>query len=159
MASVAIVTELPSRVRALVQRHQQRPRALDADVRVFVHPVAGHVTTYEDVGAHGTPLLCVHSPEVGSSSAEMRPVFDAFREQRPVIAVDLPGFGASDRAPERIDRAVYHDVLTDLSTRLLRRLGEPADVVALGRGAELAAAAARRNEELVRSLVLISPTG
>ena len=79
--------------------------------------------------------------------------------QRPVIAVDLPGFGGSQRVFSRIDRAVYHDVLADFFSKLVRQYGEPLDVVALSNGAELTAAAILRNEELVRSLVLIAPTG
>ncbi len=159
MATVTAITHLPERVRAFVQRRPAAPRAIDADVRSFVHPVAGRVTTYEDVTVEGTPLLLVHAPEIGASAADMKPIFDAFRDERPVVAVDLPGFGASERAPSRVDRAVYHDVMTELFERLLRRHAQAADVVALGLSSELVAAAARRNEELVRSIVLLSPTG
>ncbi|NUO51684.1 MAG: alpha/beta hydrolase [Polyangiaceae bacterium] len=142
-----------------MQRYVSLPKPIDAHTRTFDHPVAGRVTTYEAFGGPGTPLVLVHNLGVGASSAQLRPVFDAFRHERPVIAVDLPGFGGSQRVVSRIDRAVYHDVLSDLFTKLVRQYGEPVDVVALSNGAELAAAATLRNEELVRSLVLIAPTG
>jgi pimeloyl-ACP methyl ester carboxylesterase len=159
MARAVVASGVTARARALVQRYVSLPKPIDAHTRTFAHPVAGRVTTYEAFGGRGTPLVLVHGLGIGASSAQLRPVFDAFRNERPVIAVDLPGFGGSQRVVSRIDRAVYHDVLADFFTKLVRQYGEPVDVVALSNGAELAAAATLRNEELVRSLVLIAPTG
>ncbi|MEU3690720.1 alpha/beta fold hydrolase [Streptomyces narbonensis] len=53
--------------------------------------------TYERRGA-GEPLLLLHG--IGHHWQAWEPVLDILAGQREVIAVDLPGFGASDRLPE-----------------------------------------------------------
>jgi pimeloyl-ACP methyl ester carboxylesterase len=42
-------------------------------------------------------LLLVHSVNAAGCAAEMRPLFDPAHQTRPVLGIDLPGFGISDR--------------------------------------------------------------
>jgi pimeloyl-ACP methyl ester carboxylesterase len=88
----------------------------------------------------------------------MRPLFERFRGQRPVYALDLPGFGFSERSDRVYSPMLYTSALLDL-LEAIRERGEVADVVALSLGSEFAARAALRRPELVHSLALISPTG
>ena len=46
-----------------------------------------------------TPLVVVHSVNAAASAAEVRPVFERLRATRPVLALELPGFGMSQRGP------------------------------------------------------------
>jgi pimeloyl-ACP methyl ester carboxylesterase len=85
----------------------------------------------------------------------MWPLFAHYRSQRPVYALDLPGYGVSARS----DRTYSPELFTEAVLALLQRLDEPADVVALSLSSEFAARAARRAPDRVRSLTLISPTG
>jgi pimeloyl-ACP methyl ester carboxylesterase len=85
----------------------------------------------------------------------MKPLFEHYRQQRPVYAPDLPGFGQSDRADRSYSPEFYAEVI---SAFLDEVVGEAADVVALSTSAEFAARASLTQDK-VASLALISPTG
>jgi pimeloyl-ACP methyl ester carboxylesterase len=86
----------------------------------------------------------------------MSPIFDRLRRDRPVYALDLPGFGFSERSDRIYSPLLYQSALADF---LQNVVGKPADIVALSLSCEFAALTAVHNPELVRSLVMISPTG
>jgi pimeloyl-ACP methyl ester carboxylesterase len=86
----------------------------------------------------------------------MRPLFEHYRGQRPVYALDLPGFGCSDRSERRYTPQLYIDAIVDL---LRTVVGASADVIALSLGSEFAAAAAVEVADYIHSLTLISPSG
>ena len=100
------------------------------------------------------PGLHVRSVNAAASAYEMRPLFVHYRGARPIYAIDLPGYGQSDRAqvehtPESMAAAV---------SGALDEIG-PAHVVALSLGSEFVARAAIDHPDRVRSLTMISPTG
>jgi pimeloyl-ACP methyl ester carboxylesterase len=132
------------------------PEALAAPRREVRLPGVGLVSYYSAGPESGTPLLLVHSINAAPSAFEMRPLFDHYRGSRPVLAPDLPGFGFSERSDRRYAPELYVQALTGLLREVIR---EPVDLVALSLGAEFAAAAAQAVPELIRSLVLLSPTG
>ena len=124
--------------------------------------MAAYVSTpHPDSAAPGaTPLLLIHSVNAAASAAELRPVFEGAAATRPVMALELPGFGSSDRpavdyTPELMTQAVLSAVAA------WRRLGvdQPVDVLAVSLSCEFAARAALRQPEFFRSLSLVSPTG
>jgi pimeloyl-ACP methyl ester carboxylesterase len=89
----------------------------------------------------------------------MRPLFERYRGDRPVHALDLPGFGFSERGDRRYSPALYARAIADFLEQIGADRTDGADVVALSLGGELAARAAYERPALVRSLALISPTG
>ena len=108
----------------------------------------------------GPPVLLVHSVNAAASIAEMRPVFEHLARDHSVVALDLPGFGLSDRS----DRPYTARLMTDAVARAMdwvsaRHGGQAIDVVALSLGCEFAARAAVEQPGRVARLVLISPTG
>jgi pimeloyl-ACP methyl ester carboxylesterase len=105
----------------------------------------------------GRPVLFIHDLRATSSACEIRPLFECFRWRRPTYAIDLPGFGLSDRAVVPYSPALYAAVVAELGRKLRRRAA--IDLVALGRGAEVAARVVRDDRALARSLVLIEPSG
>ncbi|MBK8024861.1 MAG: alpha/beta fold hydrolase [Chloroflexi bacterium] len=132
--------------------------ALDAERVRFRDPVAGFLSYYADTAAEGRPLVLVHSINAAASAYEMKPIFDRFRGTRPIYALDLPGFGFSERA----DRVYTPELYAAAIHALLERVAtpeNPADVVALSLGSEFAARAALRGTGLIRTLTLISPSG
>ncbi len=133
------------------------PPAIDAERRTLRDAASGELTYYADVAAPGRPLVLLHSVNAAASAYEMRPLFERYRAERPVYALDLPGFGFS----ERTDRAYSPRLYADAVLALLRDVASAggADVVALSLGCEFAARAALEQPELVRSLALISPSG
>lgn len=112
---------------------------------------------YAAQNGRGRPLVLVHGVHAVASARDMAPLFDTFRGERPVYALDLPGFGVSDRGPA----AVRPEVMERAITSMLRRVYVPggADVVALSLGAEYAARVAVEYPELVHALALLAPTG
>jgi pimeloyl-ACP methyl ester carboxylesterase len=130
--------------------------AINAERQMFLDQHNRKLSYYVDRQASGRPLVLVHSVNAAASAYEMRPLFDHYRTLRPVYAMDLPGFGFSDRPAHSYDPQLYEDALTDL---LSSQVGEPSDVVALSLGSEFAARTALRRPELFHSLAMISPTG
>lgn len=109
---------------------------------------------------HGAPLLLVHSVNAAASAAEMRPLYEHHRQRRTVFALDLPGFGFSDRS----DRDYTPRLMTDAlhrAVRLIRRIcgAQPVDAIALSLGCEFLARAAYEAPAHFRRLGFISPTG
>jgi pimeloyl-ACP methyl ester carboxylesterase len=130
--------------------------AIDAPREIFNGRSTGFLTYYVDRAAAGRPLVLLHAINAAGSSYEMRPIFEHYRTLRPVYALDLPGFGFSERTNKTYTRDTYKDAILDL---LSERVGEPADVIALSLSSEFAARAALERPDLFHSLTLISPSG
>jgi pimeloyl-ACP methyl ester carboxylesterase len=114
----------------------------------------------EGVDSGLPPLLLVHSVNAAGSAAEVAPLFAHYRKQRAVYALDLPGFGFSDRS----DRPYTVRLMTDALQLALAVIqadtgGVAADVVALSLSCEFAARASCETPQLIRRLALVSPTG
>ena len=139
-----------------IEHNANLPSAIDAERKGFTSRAAGRLSYYHDTSGSGTPLVLLHSVNAAASAFEMKPLFEHFRNERPVYALELPGFGFSNRAK----RDYTPELFTEAVLEFLRsRVGEPADVVALSLSSEFAARAALEAPEYVNSLTLISPTG
>jgi pimeloyl-ACP methyl ester carboxylesterase len=132
------------------------PKAIAAELLTLVYRPSGPINIYQDRAGNGRPLVLLHSINAAASSYEMRPLFQHYRGQRPVFALDLPGFGFSARSDVEYTPEIYVNAILTMLEGL--SVG-PADVVALSLSSEFAAEAARRRPELFNSLTLISPTG
>lgn len=114
------------------------------------------INYYVEGPEKGRPLLLVHAINAAPSVYEVKPLFEHYRKERRVYALDLPGFGFSDRADRRYSPELYVATITDFVKQVI---GQPVDAVALSLGGEFTAAAALRAPELFATLTLISPTG
>lgn len=121
--------------------------------------VALFSNTLQAAGGREPPLLLLHGIHPSASAHELRLLFDAFREERPIYAPDLPGFGGSEREAREYTPELYVRAVESLIEHAARRAGRAVDVVAIGLTCEYAAQAVVHLPEQVRSLVLISPTG
>lgn len=132
------------------------PPAIDAARETLHRRAFGALSYYIDRKSQGRPLVLVHGIHAAASAIEVRPLFERYRGERTVIAVDLPGFGCSGRSDIDYSPMLYVDALVAL---LEQEAPEGADLVALNLSCEFVARVARDRPELVRSLVLIGPTG
>ncbi len=117
-----------------------------------------HPGTAEVTGQ--VPLVLIHSINAAGSAAEMRPVYEHYRGTRPLYAIDLPGFGFSDRS----ERPYTPRLMTDAVHALVARVrtdhrGIQVDALALSLGCEFLARAAQESPADYRSIALVSPTG
>lgn len=140
----------------MIDHNMPLPLAIDSDRQMFSSVSAGLLNYYVDESADGVPLVLVHSVNAGASAYEMRPIFEQYRGARKVYALDLPGFGFSERTDRYYTPELYAGAIRDFLSDVV---GEPADVVALSLGSEFAARVAVERPELVHSLITISPTG
>jgi pimeloyl-ACP methyl ester carboxylesterase len=136
-------------------------RALDAE-RVVLDTAAGPVSVYLDESVKSAtlpPLVLVHSVNAAGSAAEVKPLFEHERTRRVVCAVDLPGFGFSDRSDRAYTPRLMTDALHAVVQHGVQQHGAAVDVAAVSLGCEFAARLQTEAPAHVRRLALISPTG
>lgn len=132
------------------------PSAIDAAYHEIETPSAGRLGYYASNEQAGRPLVLLHSINAAPSAFEIKPLFDYYRGKRPVYALDLPGFGRSERSNRPYKPTLYAGALNEF---LDATIDQPADIVACSLSAEFAARAALLKPNHYASLVLISPTG
>lgn len=140
----------------IIDHREPLPDAILADREPFLSKGAGWLSYYVDRTASGRPLVLIHAVNAAACAYEMGPIFSHYRVQRPVFALDLPGYGFSNRLKRDYTPELMASAIVDL---LASQVNEPADLVALSLGCEFAARAALERPDLVRSLVMISPSG
>jgi pimeloyl-ACP methyl ester carboxylesterase len=115
----------------------------------------GHRVAFTRHGA-GSPVLLVHGIHAGASSNEWRHTVPSLAERYTVFALDLIGFGRSDRPSLRYTPALYQAFLAEV----MNRLGcGPLAVVASSLSAAHLVALAARDPRHIAALALIAPTG
>ena len=142
-----------------VRRDLPLPPALPAELK-SLHTPFGELAYYEGGASEGLPLLLIHSVNAAASSYEIKPLFAPYAARRPVYALELPGFGFSDRP----DRIYTPRLMTDAILAVVEQIRADhgtfaIDAIALSLSAEFLARAASEHPTLFRSLGLISPTG
>ena len=138
------------------------PPALPGERREFAS-AAGRLSYYASAGpAPGstTPVLLLHRINAAGSAYEMRPLYERLRGEHAVYALDLPGFGFSERsAREYVPRLMTDAVHAMVAELRKRHGGAPVDALALSLSCEFLARAAVEKPADYRRLALVSPTG
>jgi pimeloyl-ACP methyl ester carboxylesterase len=108
----------------------------------------------------GPPLLLVHTVNAAASAAEVRPVYEHCAATHTVFALDLPGYGLSDRSDRAYTPRLMTDALHATAQQVRRRCGNaPLDAMAVSLGCEFLARAAAEQPAHWGRLALVSPTG
>jgi pimeloyl-ACP methyl ester carboxylesterase len=115
----------------------------------------GHRVAFTRHG-QGSPVLLVHGLYAGASSFEWRHTIPALAERHTVFALDLLGFGRSDRPAARYSPRLYQALLADVVAKVV---GESCAVVASALSAAQLIALAARDPRHIASIALIAPTG
>jgi pimeloyl-ACP methyl ester carboxylesterase len=98
----------------------------------------------------GRPLYCLHA--TAYSGRSFTPFLEAMGKRRRVVAIDAPGYGASDPPPAPMDLAGYARALDEA----LDAAGESnVDLFGYHTGAVIAAELARQRPDRIRRVVLI----
>jgi pimeloyl-ACP methyl ester carboxylesterase len=106
------------------------------------------------VGHGDTTVVFLHG--YGESLLAWRLLLDRFRQHYQLLAIDLPGFGLSDRPAGGYDFASYTEWLGAL---IREQTHGPVVVVGHSMGGQLAAAMALEHPDRVVAAVLIAPAG
>ena len=111
---------------------------------------------YHESG-QGSPLLFLHGIYVGASSYEWAKVYPHFAASHQVVALDLLGFGESERPDVAWSATDHVQTLTELIRAKFG--GERVSIVASGMSAGFASVLAAQHPDLVLRLFLFMPVG
>jgi len=144
---------------ATIRRNASEPddSALGGEARFFDWKHGRIFYKTAGSGQSGVPLIFIHGVGAGSSSFMWRKNFDVLALDFRVYAMDLLGFGFSDKpstAPYSAD--LYVEQITDFIREVT---GSPVNIVASSLGAAYAIRVADEHPELIKAMVLNAPTG
>ena len=112
------------------------------------------------VTGQGSPLMLVHTVNASASAAEVRTVFERMAQHRTVYAIDLPGYGNSERTDRLYTPRLMTDAILDLTAYIRSQHPEQSiDALAASLSCEFLARAAVEQPATFRTLSLVSPTG
>ena len=139
------------------------PLAVAADL-IQLETGAGRVALYHASPQHPVaglpPLLLVHSVNAAASAAEVAPLFEFERQRRTVVAIDLPGYGHSDRSDRPYTPRLMTDAVLAAADWLAgHAASEQVDALGVSLSVEFVVRAQRERPERFRRLALVSPTG
>lgn len=140
------------------------PPALPGVIGALDDARVGRICWYEDGPdykcSRARPLLLLHSIDAAASAYDMKPLYEHYREERPVFAVDFPGFGLSDRSARMYTPRLMTDAIHAILAFIRDKYGDaPVDAVALSLSCEFLARAAIEDPGAFRSIGFVSPTG
>jgi pimeloyl-ACP methyl ester carboxylesterase len=118
---------------------------------------AGRVSYF--VAGEGPPLLLIHSVNAAASCAEVRPLYEHFRAWRTVYALDLPGFGLSERSDHPYTIELMTSAVHAIVEQACLHSHAPVDALALSLSSEFLARCANLAPDNFRTLAFVSPTG
>lgn len=133
------------------------PPALQADLHTLSGD-SGRIAVYS--GGSGPPVLLVHSINALASAAEVRPLFEALCQDHSVYALDLPGYGLSDRLPRAYTVVDMCQAIRQVAQWVAgQHPGQPLQGVGVSLSCEFVARVAQQTPDLFGALTLVSPTG
>lgn len=138
---------------ALAIRRRPLEPALPGDSGEYAWPLGS--IAYQ-VRGEGRPLVLVHGIGAGESSYEWRQNFAALSEHFKVYALDLPGFGRSERRDVAYSADIYITAILDFIRDVVQ---ESASILASSLSGAYAIKLAALRPELIDRLVLVAPTG
>lgn len=140
------------------------PAAVSGECFDLHAPTVGRLAFYTagpDAASGDTPpLLLIHSVNAAGSAYEVKPLYEHFRRNRRVYALELPGFGFSAREDRDYTPRLMCDAVLAMVDEIARRhAGARIDALALSLSCEFLARAAVENAPAFRTVALVSPTG
>jgi pimeloyl-ACP methyl ester carboxylesterase len=154
-AGVATLAAINARIRRNASEPDEAAFGGEARVFEWQHGNIFYKTAGDE--HQGPPLVFVHGITAGASSFMWRRNFDALARDFRVYALDLLGFGFSDKpagVPYSAD--LYAELIRDFIREVVTA---PAVLVASSLGAAYSVHVAHEQPDLVNSLILVSPTG
>jgi len=138
------------------------PAPVSGQRHEFASPV-GRLTYYAaspEIAGNLPPLLLIHSINAAASAYEVKPLYEHYRQSRSVYALELPGFGHSERGKREYTVRGMTDAIL-LAVREIQHVHGrgPIDALAVSLSTEFLARAVTEAPLDFRSVALVSPTG
>ncbi len=108
------------------------------------------------VKGHGKSLLLLHGIGIGASMREWDKNFETLSENYRVYAIDLLGFGLSDKPKTTYTAYMYASLIQDFLKDVVKK---PCGLIASSNSAAFAVMACRMDNSLIKKMILIEPTG
>lgn len=102
----------------------------------------------------GTPLLLVHDLTPGSSLYEYHKLIESLSKTYEVYALDLLGYGLSDKPNMTYTNYLYVQLLNDFIKNMI---GKKTDVIATGDSSPIMIMIGHNDPELVNRMIFINP--
>jgi pimeloyl-ACP methyl ester carboxylesterase len=136
------------------------PHAVSGERRDLAS-TAGRLSYYcSGTGTNARPLLLIHSINAAGSAYEVRPLYEHYGRERPVYALELPGFGFSERGERDYHPRLMTDAVLAMADEIARHHGAgTVDALGLSLSSEFLARAAAEHPQSFRTIALVSPTG
>ncbi|MEG6586266.1 alpha/beta fold hydrolase [Dendrosporobacter sp. 1207_IL3150] len=109
-----------------------------------------------NLSGNGEPLLLIHGINTGASFFEWRNNISALDRCYSVYAVDLPGFGMSEKREIVYTAEVYKTVIREFLMAVVRK---PVHILSSSLSSAYCIGIASEFPELVKSLILVTPSG
>lgn len=102
----------------------------------------------------GSPLLLVHDLIPGSSQFEYHRIIDALSKKHTVYAIDLIGYGNSDKANLTYTNFLFTQLISDFIKTVI---GKKTDVIASGDSSSVILMCSHNEPELINRMAFINP--
>lgn len=102
----------------------------------------------------GTPILLLHDLTPGSSSYEFHKIIDDLSKTNQVYAIDLLGYGLSDKVNITYTNFLYVQLITDFIKNII---GEKSNIITSGDSSSIAIMACNNNPEIINKMIFINP--
>lgn len=102
----------------------------------------------------GTPLLLIHDLTVGSSQYEYHNLIQSLAKNNEVYAIDLLGYGLSDKPNITYTNYLYVQQTIDFIKNII---GKKTNIIATGDAAPIAIMACHNDPEVIRKMIFINP--
>lgn len=103
---------------------------------------------------NGTPTLLIHDLTVGSSIYEFSKIINSLSNNHEVFAIDLLGYGLSDKPNMTYTNYLYVQLVNDFIKNII---GKKADIIATGSSSQIAIMACHNDPENINKMIFINP--
>ncbi len=103
----------------------------------------------------GSPVLLIHDLTPGSSSYEFNKIIDSLSKQHEVYAIDLLGYGLSDKPDITFTNYLYVQLITDFIKNII---GRKTNIIATGDAFPIAVMVCHNDNDIIKNLIAINPT-
>lgn len=107
------------------------------------------------VKGKGEPLLLVHDMTPGSSSLEWKNIINNLSKNYSVYALDLPGFGISDKQIKTYTNYLYTSVICDFISDVIK---DKVTIITSNESANIAVLSAYQHKDLFDKIIFVNPS-